>query len=77
MDAKGRVRRHDRAQDAATPYEKLESLPDPARFLEPGVSFAALDALAHAQSGLDAAREVLAARDELFRAPGREWGRAA
>ena len=32
-------------EDAATPYEKLKSLPDPARFLKPGVSFeASLDA---------------------------------
>ena len=70
----GRIRRHYRAQDAATPYEKLKSLPDPARFLKPGVSFEALDALAHAQSD-DAARDVVAAR--LFRTLGREWGRAA
>ena len=76
-DAKGRIRRHYRAQDAATPYEKLKSLPDPARFLKPGVSFEALDALAHAQSDLDAARDVVAAREELFRTLGREWGRAA
>ena len=74
---KGRIRRHYRAQDAATPYEKLKSLPDPARFLKPGVSFEALDALAHAQSDLDAARDVVAAREELFRTLGREWGRAA
>ena len=76
-DAKGRIRRHYRAQDAATPYEKLKSLPDPARFLKPGASFEALDALAHAQSDLDAARDVVAAREELFRTLGREWGRAA
>ena len=76
-DAKGRIRRHYRAQDVATPYEKLKSLPDPARFLKPGVSFEALDALAHAQSDLDAARDVVAAREELFRTLGREWGRAA
>jgi len=76
-DAKGRMRRRYRDQDTATPYEKLKSLPDAARFLKPAVSFEALDALAHAQSDLDAAREVLAARDELFRTLGREWGRAA
>ena len=32
-DAKGRIRRHYRVQDATTPYEKLKSLPDPARWL--------------------------------------------
>ena len=41
------------------------------------MSFEALDALAHAQSDLDAARDVVAAREELFRTLGREWGRAA
>ncbi len=76
-DAKGRIRRHYRAQDVATPDEKLKSLPDPARWLEPGVSFEALDALAHAHSDLDAARKVLAARDALWRTLGREWGCAA
>ena len=76
-DAKGRIRRRYRDQDTATPYEKLKSLPDAARFLKPAVSFEALDAVAYAQSDLDAAREVLAARDELFRALGRSWGCAA
>ena len=76
-DAKGRIRRHYRAQDIATPDEKIESLPDSARLLKPGVSFEAPDAFAHAHSDLDAAREVLAERDELFRTLGRKWGRAA
>jgi len=76
-DAKGRLRRHYRDRDIATPYEKLKSLPEAARFLKPGGSFQTLDAIAHAQSDLDAAREVLAARDELLRTLGRQCGRAA
>jgi len=76
-DAKGRIRRHYRDRDIATPYEKLKSLPEAARWLKPGVSFESLDAVAYAHSDLDAALAVNAARDELFRALGREWGCAA
>ena len=76
-DAKGRVRKRYRDQDLATPYEKLKSLPEAARWLKPGVTFESLDAVAYAQSDLDAALAVNAAREELFRALGREWGCAA
>jgi len=41
------------------------------------VSFESLDAVAYAHSDLDAALAVNAAREELFRALGREWGCAA
>ena len=37
------------------PYEKLKSLPDAARWLKSGVTFETLDAVAYAQSDLDAA----------------------
>ena len=76
-DAKGRIRRHYRDRDIATPYEKLKSLPEAARWLKPGVSFNSLDVVAYAHSDLDAALAVNAARDALFRALGREWGCAA
>ena len=76
-DAKGRIRRHYRDRDIATPYEKLKSLPEAARWLKPGMTFESLDAVAYAQSDLGAALAVNAARDELFRALGREWGCAA
>ena len=76
-DAKGRTRKRYRDHDIATPYEKLKSLPDAPRFLKPGVTFAALDAVAYAQSDLDAALAVNAARDAVFHAIGREWGCAA
>ena len=39
-DAKRKVRRRYRRRDVATPYEKLKSLPDAARLLKPGVTFA-------------------------------------
>ena len=38
----GKVRHRYRRNDVATPYEKLKSLPDAQRFLEPGVTFAEL-----------------------------------
>ena len=76
-DAKGRIRKRYRDPDIATPYEKLKSLPEAARLLKAGVSFETLDVVACAQSDLDAALAVNTARDELFRAIGREWGRAA
>ena len=76
-DAKGRIRKRYRDRDTATPYEKLKSLPEAARLLKPGVTFKTLDAVAYAQSDLDAALAVNAAREELFRALGREWNCAA
>ena len=76
-NAKGRSRKRYRDRDVATPYEKLKSLPDAARWLKAGVSFAALDTVACAQSDLRAAQAVNRARDELFRALGGDWGRAA
>ena len=41
------------------------------------MTFAALDAVAYAQSDLDAALAVNAARDAVFHTIGREWGCAA
>ena len=66
-DHKGNIKKRYRDQDLATPYEKLKSLPNAATFLKPGLTFQQLDAIAYAQSDLDAARAVNAARDELFR----------
>ena len=71
-DHKGNIKKRYRDQDLATPYEKLKSLPNAATFLKPGLTFQQLDAIAYAQSDLDAARAVNAARDELFRTIGYE-----
>ena len=76
-DAKGKVRRRYRRQDVATPYGKFKSLPDAARFLRPGVTFADLDQVAYAMSDLEANRRANRARDELFRAIGRAVSAAA
>ena len=66
----GKVRRRYRRQDVATPCEKLKSLTDAERFLEPGVTFAYLDRIACAASDLEANRQANDARDELFRRIG-------
>ena len=65
--ANGRIRRVHRAADVQTPYDKLRSLTNAEAFLKPGVSFAQLDAEAHARSDPQAARAVNAERDRLFR----------
>ena len=49
-----------------TPYDKLKSLPDAARFLAPGVTFEQLEAIAYATSDQEAARRLRLAREELF-----------
>ena len=73
----GKVRKVYRDADRATPYEKLKSIPDAPRFLKPGVDFETLDAEAHAESDLAAARRVKEERDRLFAAIGRPWPAAA
>ena len=69
----GKVRKVYRDADLATPYEKLKSLPDAARFLKPGVDFETLDAEARAESDLAAYRRVKEERERLFAAIGRAW----
>jgi transposase InsO family protein len=65
-DSKGKVRKRYRFADMMTPYEKLKSLPKAARFLKPGLSFAALDAYVAATSDNAAAQAMNAARAKLF-----------
>jgi transposase InsO family protein len=66
VDAKGKERRKYHYNDIATPYDKLKSLPDAEMHLKPGLSFAALDPIAHVVSDSEAARQLLAARVKLF-----------
>ena len=51
-----------------TPYEKFKSLPDASGYLRPGVTFAALDAIALSLSDNAAAKQMNAAKTKLFRA---------
>ena len=49
-----------------TPCEKLKSLDKPEQYLKKGVSFKKLDAQAKAISDNEAARQLQAARTQLF-----------
>lgn len=64
-DAKGKAKK---VYDVyATPYERLKSLPQAKRFLKRGVTFAALDRIATADSDTEFARKMQKAKQELFR----------
>ena len=65
-DAKGKRRKAYRQADIRTPYERLKALPEAARYLKPGTSFAELDREAHAQTDHAAARALQEAREALF-----------
>lgn len=67
MDAKGKRQRVYRANAYTTPYEKLKSLPDAARFLKSGQSFTALDQIAGQKSDTRAARQMSDAKTILLR----------
>ena len=69
-DNQGRIRRKYLAEHVMTPYAKLRSLADAEHFLKPGVRFALLDAMATAETDLEAVRRVQAERRELFRLIG-------
>ena len=66
LDARGKLRKRYRRRDIRTPYEKLKSLPNAASYLKAGLDFASLDKQAYALSDNEAARQLNAARDELF-----------
>ena len=65
-DGKGRQRRRYRYEDMMTPFDKLASLPNVQACLKPGITLAALQRAATAQSDSAAARQLNAARTELF-----------
>ena len=65
-DRDGRIRRRYLARDVMTPYARLRSMPGAERHLKPGLGFDLLDAAAAAETDLQAARRVQAARRELF-----------
>lgn len=67
LDAKGKRHRDYPAADYATPYQKLKSLPDAARFLKPGQSWAALDQVAGQMSDTACARQMSEAKTQLLR----------
>ena len=76
-DARGKQRRRYRYEDMITPYEKLKSLPDAERYLKPGITFKALDAVAYSMSDNDAAKRLNEAKRHLFKAISEQNHRAA
>ena len=67
-DNKGKVIKRYPYEAMETPYEKLKSLPDASGYLQPGVTFAALDTIALTLSDNEAARQMNAAKTQLFNA---------
>ena len=66
IDASGRTVKRYRDQDIKTPFEKLKSLPSAERHLKTGVSLEQLEAQARAESDLQSAENLNAARSKLF-----------
>lgn len=65
-NAKGKIQKFYPYADMMTPYDKLQSLPDAARFLKPGISFKELDALTLRLTDNEAATQLNRARTRLF-----------
>ena len=68
IDSKGKERKKYRYKDMMTPYDKLKSLDNAGQYLKKEISFKILDAQATAMSDNEAARQLQAARTQLFNA---------
>lgn len=77
IDIKGKLRKAYPADQVATPYEKLKSLPNAASYLKAGVTFEQLDAQADRISDNDAARQLADAKNELFKSINQSQNPAA
>jgi len=67
LDARGKRQRTYKAEDYATPWEKLKSLPEASQYLKPEVSFASLDRLAQTLSDTESAKKMSRAKAVLLR----------
>jgi transposase InsO family protein len=67
VDSKGRQRRRYPFVHMNTPYERLKAIPDASATLVPGMTFAELDAKAHAMTDNQAAEQVNQHREKLFK----------
>lgn len=72
VDRRGKTTRRYYYRDTMTPLEKLKSLPGAEQYLKPGITIAALEEQAAAQSDLDAALALNQARTRLFDLIARE-----
>lgn len=66
IDDKGKEHKKYRYEDMMTPYDKLKSLENAKRYLKKEQRFEKLDALAHQISDNESARQLQAARTQLF-----------
>jgi len=66
-DERGKRRRNYKAEDYATPYEKLKSLPGAAGYLKENVSFAWLEQQANRMSDTECAKQMATAKASLLR----------
>lgn len=76
-DKKGKIRKRYRYADMMTPYDKLKSLPDAARYLKLGMTFDRLDGVSRECSDNEAARRLNKARAKLFQLINQSRQRAA
>ena len=67
VDKKGRERKTYPYSAIMTPYEKLKSIKNVARYLKPGITIKNLDAVAHKVTDIDAARQMKKAKSKLFK----------
>jgi hypothetical protein len=67
VDARGKCKRLYKAEDYATPYEKLKSLPAASKYLKAGLSFAQMDKQAARLSDTESAKKMGAAKAKLLR----------
>src|SRR5208282_2311304 len=66
-DQRGKRKRVYKAEDCATPYEKLQALPEAASYLKEGVSFAGLDQQAGRMSDTECAKKLAHTKAALLR----------
>jgi transposase InsO family protein len=66
VDARGKRRRRYRQADYATPYEKLQQLPEAGQYLKDTVSLAQLDKMAKRMSDTEWAKRMGAAKAKLL-----------
>lgn len=66
LDERGKRRRQYKTEDYRTPFEKLKSLERAEQYLKPGLSLAALEREALAESDTECARQMNAAKSRLL-----------
>jgi hypothetical protein len=66
-DYKGKVKKTYPYRKVMTPYEKLRSMPEAERFLQPGVTIKMLDDIANQMSDNEFAERMVKARSDLFK----------